>query len=85
MRLDHHKVFSCQECGYTSQNSRDLKRHMIQHTGKKPFKCNLCEFKSGYKSELRRNNMRIHLAVKPKNVTSVSLDLRREVSVDNVF
>ncbi|XP_076092623.1 uncharacterized protein LOC143064014 [Mytilus galloprovincialis] len=33
---------TCQVCGKTCSKPSDLKRHMMSHTGERPFRCNIC-------------------------------------------
>jgi len=75
------KVFNCQECEYQCHFKSGIEKHMRKHTGEKPFKCCLCEYKTGENSNLLRHTMRHHEKVKNYNCdncefkTAIKLDL----------
>ena len=56
----------CGICGKVFQFKQNLKRHIeTVHEGKKPFKCNLCEFSSASSYGLDCHEKSIHLLEKP--------------------
>ena len=46
------KVHNCSYCSYSTYRSYSLRRHMLIHTGEKPFTCNICERGFAQKSHL---------------------------------
>ncbi|XP_078584969.1 uncharacterized protein LOC144867074 [Branchiostoma floridae x Branchiostoma japonicum] len=46
------KRFMCKECGYATDLTSDLKRHMLRHGGDKPHKCHKCPYAAMAKSKL---------------------------------
>lgn len=62
---DENQEVICPECGKRCSNKYTLKRHMIRHTGERPYKC---EFegcgKSFFDSQVLKNHERIHLDLK---------------------
>ncbi|XP_018568381.1 zinc finger protein 26-like [Anoplophora glabripennis] len=47
---------ACQYCGKTFRDSHKLKKHVMDHTGERPFKCELCD--SAFKE---RYNLSVHI------------------------
>lgn len=46
----------CRYCGKTFRDSHKLKKHIMDHTGERPFKCELCD--STFKE---RYNLSVHI------------------------
>ncbi|XP_066970568.1 zinc finger and BTB domain-containing protein 14-like isoform X12 [Macrobrachium rosenbergii] len=58
------KVHSCAYCQFTSINKTKLERHLMVHTGEKPFACSYCPSAFSQKSNLKRH-MQTHTGEKP--------------------
>ncbi|KFM61537.1 Testis-specific zinc finger protein topi, partial [Stegodyphus mimosarum] len=57
MRQIHngHVSYQCEECSYSSYKLDYLKRHIIIHTGERPYLCGLCKKGFGNKSNYNRH------------------------------
>ena len=44
--------YMCPFCNKIMKKHRDMKRHILIHTGEKPFKCELCNFACNQKANL---------------------------------
>ncbi len=51
----------CGVCGYWTRNLRSVKRHYLQHTGEKPFKCSLCAYAAARNDRLVDHIHKTHL------------------------
>ena len=60
------KRFQCAHCDYVSRAQYVTARHAarIHQHSIKPLKCDLCEFKTIYKSNLKRHHERMHNKLK---------------------
>ena len=54
----------CKYCDFSCALSSNLKRHMMKHSGEKPYKCELCDFVTNMPSYLKRHTQR-HSVEKP--------------------
>merc|ERR1719319_1469772 len=52
------KKFTCQHCGKIFLDSRDLKQHLLVHTGEKPFVCDVCS-----KAFSTSANLKVHSTI----------------------
>lgn len=65
--------FKCQFCPFKSKHRRCVVAHVMIHTGKMPFQCDICSHKSRRKDSLRKhmlkhkNVVRSHLSSNRKN------------------
>ena len=55
---------SCQICGKVLKSNSSLKRHMLTHTGEKPYQCNVCQKRFARSNDLTVH-MRVHTGEKP--------------------
>lgn len=58
------KSYPCQKCGLVSSSTANLKKHMMTHTGEKPFKCRSC-LKSFRQQHHLVDHWRIHSGERP--------------------
>ena len=52
LKLGHQK-YGCPFCSQTRKSPSDMKRHIMIHTGEKPFACNFCDHKTSLKASLK--------------------------------
>ncbi|KAG7283873.1 hypothetical protein CRUP_034060 [Coryphaenoides rupestris] len=50
------ELFKCLQCNYHCKRWSSLKEHMFNHEGKKPFKCDECDYSSVYKKDVLRHS-----------------------------
>ncbi|XP_068210953.1 zinc finger and BTB domain-containing protein 7C-like isoform X11 [Palaemon carinicauda] len=58
------KMHRCTYCPFTSFNKTKLERHLLVHTGEKPFACSYCPSAFSQKSNLKRH-IQTHTGEKP--------------------
>ena len=61
--------FRCPFCPKEVQGSSkgiraNMKRHIMIHTGEKPYKCEYCDFASNQKVSVERHTIKIHVMMK---------------------
>ena len=49
----------CQQCPYVACNLSDLRRHLIVHSNEQPYHCCTCDFKSKWKSDVKKHQRSI--------------------------
>lgn len=50
------KRFTCAHCSYSTNVKCNLQRHLLLHTGEKPYQCNVCS-----KTFIQKNNLKMHI------------------------
>ena len=62
LREQHDRQYPCtfEDCYACFQNAHQLKRHMVKHTGIKPYICNLCEFSAALQPNFIKHMIRKH-------------------------
>jgi hypothetical protein len=60
--------FQCTKCPKRLASNKLLKLHMTQHTGEKPYGCDLCEYKAITQSIVNQHKMRMHEGSIPNKV-----------------
>ncbi|XP_069944041.1 zinc finger and BTB domain-containing protein 14 isoform X9 [Cherax quadricarinatus] len=58
------KVHQCQHCAYNTTLLHNLKRHILKHTGEKPFACTYCSYTTTRK-ELLNEHVNLHTGERP--------------------
>ncbi|XP_050728529.1 longitudinals lacking protein, isoforms H/M/V-like isoform X24 [Eriocheir sinensis] len=56
----HYKRHLCSHCGKGFQSPKDLRRHVMTHTGEKPYLCPYCNHRANQKSNLKSHMMCVH-------------------------
>lgn len=57
---DIRRKFSCCHCGKSFKTKSHLQRHILTHTGEKPYTCNRCDCRFNQSSSLRNHVIAIH-------------------------
>nr|XP_033819339.1 zinc finger protein 335 isoform X1 [Geotrypetes seraphini]XP_033819340.1 zinc finger protein 335 isoform X1 [Geotrypetes seraphini]XP_033819342.1 zinc finger protein 335 isoform X1 [Geotrypetes seraphini] len=50
------QLFKCLQCNYHCRRWSSLKEHMFNHVGKKPYKCEACDYTSVYRKDVTRHS-----------------------------
>lgn len=48
----------CSYCPYSTFVSAHLKRHILTHTGERPFACTVCNYRCNQKENLKKHMIR---------------------------
>ena len=59
VRLGPHQ-FACPICSKIMETSSKIKRHILIHTGERPYSCQLCDYKCNQNSTLQDHYKRKH-------------------------
>lgn len=57
------KQLKCNKCSFKCDQSYGLKRHAQVHSKEKPFGCEICKKRFGYKHSLKQHSLRTHNVV----------------------
>ena len=63
--------FPCTECGKAFTNKNRLANHLRIHTGAKPFKCKVCDYRSNRRDNVLLHCKKVHKVEKPTYMTCV--------------
>ncbi|CAL4175245.1 unnamed protein product, partial [Meganyctiphanes norvegica] len=64
-KASEQSIYDCMFCGRTFNHKGTLKRHIMTHTGEKPFMCQFCSFKTARKSTLDYHLHSLHNIAQP--------------------
>ena len=54
------KRFPCPSCNKCFASAGDIKRHVMTHTGEKPYRCSFCSYKAIRKADVTRHMLSKH-------------------------
>ena len=52
--------YGCPYCTKVMKQSSDIRRHILIHTGEKPFRCSICGHKTNHKGSLKLHIQKYH-------------------------
>lgn len=55
-------MHQCHKCPYSSIQKGDIQKHVLIHMDVKPFECDVCHYKSNFKSAVLRHVKKKHLS-----------------------
>lgn len=60
------QLHTCLHCNYSSPSVANVRRHMIIHSGERPYACNVCDFRCNQKENLKRHYKLKHMFIPKK-------------------
>ncbi len=73
------KRFTCQVCQKTFGWTTDLKRHLLIHTGERPFKCHMCLATFTRNFLLQKHKSKIHQCLTPNEVSQLNNNVAKNI------
>ncbi|XKL61449.1 hypothetical protein PGB90_008506 [Kerria lacca] len=73
------KRFLCHICQKTFGWTTDLKRHILIHTGERPFKCTLCFATFTRNFLLQKHKSKIHQCLSPNEISQLNNNVAKNI------
>lgn len=73
------KRFSCHICSKTFGWTTDLKRHILIHTGERPFKCTMCFATFTRNFLLQKHKTKIHQCLSPNEISQLNNNVAKNL------